>query len=238
MWHWFSVNVSFTLPGNFCMRMTAVSVQQPGIIHQTKPNQTFVIWVLLLMPGMGNCSTGRADNTQNNTKQENLLIQEYCERGIKNQRDVKIQWYKNAVIFNRPDKAVDRRPFPCPVFFWGGEGKVGVKILIFFIILIRLELLGETITPFQDPPFFLALWLLRSILQGRRKLGGQPVQHCAPGEVLGSGSWRWPAPRGTGNRLVERKIPVEKKIGAANSFHWLHPWLSTCAVLKVYPNWF
>ena len=42
MWHCFSGHVSFTLPGNFCMRMAAVSAQQPGI---------------------GNC-TGRADNTQ------------------------------------------------------------------------------------------------------------------------------------------------------------------------------
>ena len=48
--------VSFTLPGKFCMRMEAVSTQQPG---------------------MGNC-TGRADKTQENTKQEDLLIQKYC----------------------------------------------------------------------------------------------------------------------------------------------------------------
>ena len=49
MWHWFSGHVSFTLPGNFCMRMAAVSTQQLG---------------------MGNCCTGRADNTQDNTKQQ------------------------------------------------------------------------------------------------------------------------------------------------------------------------
>jgi hypothetical protein len=52
------------------MRMAAVSGQQPG---------------------MGNCCTGRADNTQDNIKQQDLLIQEYCERGIQNQSDVKIQ---------------------------------------------------------------------------------------------------------------------------------------------------
>ena len=39
------------------MRMAAVSAQQPV---------------------MGNECTGRADNTQGNTKQEDLLIQEYC----------------------------------------------------------------------------------------------------------------------------------------------------------------
>ena len=38
------------------MRMAAVSAQQPG---------------------MANC-TGRADNTKENTNQEDLLIQEYC----------------------------------------------------------------------------------------------------------------------------------------------------------------
>ena len=47
---------SFTLPGNFCMIIAAVSSQQPG---------------------MGNC-TDRADNIEENTKQEDLLIQEYC----------------------------------------------------------------------------------------------------------------------------------------------------------------
>ena len=35
--------------------------------------------------------TGRADNTQDNTKLEDLLMQEYCERGIQNQSGVKIQ---------------------------------------------------------------------------------------------------------------------------------------------------
>ena len=33
--------------------------------------------VIAQQPGMGNC-TGRADNTQKNTNQEDLLIQEYC----------------------------------------------------------------------------------------------------------------------------------------------------------------
>ena len=55
MWNWFSGHVSFKLPGNFCMRMAAVSAKQSG---------------------MGNW-TGRADNTQENTNQEDLLIQEY-----------------------------------------------------------------------------------------------------------------------------------------------------------------
>ena len=56
MWHWFSGHVSLTLPGNFCMRMAAMRGKQPGMV---------------------NC-TGRADNTKENTKQEDLLIQEYC----------------------------------------------------------------------------------------------------------------------------------------------------------------
>ena len=56
----------------------------------------------------GNCCTGRADNTQDNTKKEVLLIQEYYERGIQNRSDK-----KNAVIINRPGVAVDNRPSPC-----------------------------------------------------------------------------------------------------------------------------
>ena len=56
------------LHGNFFIRMAAVSAQQPG---------------------MGN-HTGMADNTQENTEQEVILIQEYCERGIQNQSDEKI----------------------------------------------------------------------------------------------------------------------------------------------------
>ena len=52
------------------------------------------------MPGMGDCigakpnlycdCTRRADNTQENTEQGVILIQEYCERGIQNQSDEKI----------------------------------------------------------------------------------------------------------------------------------------------------
>ena len=35
----------------------------------------------------GHGCTGRADNTNNNTKHKELLIQEYCEVGIQNQSD-------------------------------------------------------------------------------------------------------------------------------------------------------
>ena len=28
--------------------------------------------------------------------------------------------------------------------------------------------------------------------------------------------------------LVEWKVPVERFLGAANCFHWIHPWLYTC----------
>ena len=47
-------------------------------------------------PGMGTAllhCTGSADNTQDNTKQEDLLIQEYSERGIQNKSEVKRQRY-------------------------------------------------------------------------------------------------------------------------------------------------
>ena len=33
--------------------------------------------------------------------------------------------------------------------------------------------------------------------------------------------------------LVEWKVPVEGFMGAANSFHWFHPWLYTCAVKQL-----
>ena len=38
--------------------------------------------------------------------------------------------------------------------------------------------------------------------------------------------------------LVERKCPVERFMGAANSFHWSHPLLYTCAVQTADLNWF
>ena len=57
-WHWFSGHISFTLSGNFYIRMAAVSAQQPG---------------------MGNC-TDRACNIKDNTNQEDLLIHEFCIR--------------------------------------------------------------------------------------------------------------------------------------------------------------
>ena len=38
--------------------------------------------------------------------------------------------------------------------------------------------------------------------------------------------------------LVERKVPEERKMGAANSFHLVHPLLYNCVVLPADPNWF
>ena len=38
--------------------------------------------------------------------------------------------------------------------------------------------------------------------------------------------------------LVEGKVPVERNMGAANSFHSYYPWLYTCVVQIVDPNWF
>ena len=38
--------------------------------------------------------------------------------------------------------------------------------------------------------------------------------------------------------LVEWKVPVEILMGAANSFHWFHPWLYTCTVHTADLNWF
>ena len=45
---------------------------------------------------------------------------------------------------------------------------------------------------------------------------------------------------GSPNRvdLVERKVPVERKMGAANSFHWFSPWLYTCVVQTADTNRF
>ena len=38
--------------------------------------------------------------------------------------------------------------------------------------------------------------------------------------------------------LVEWNVPVERFMGAANCFHWICPWLYTCAVQTADPNWF
>ena len=37
--------------------------------------------------------------------------------------------------------------------------------------------------------------------------------------------------------LKERKVPVKRKIRAANSFHWFHPWLYTCVVQTADASW-
>ena len=38
--------------------------------------------------------------------------------------------------------------------------------------------------------------------------------------------------------LLEWKVPVEGFMGAGNCFHWIHPWLHTCAVQTAHPNCF
>ena len=53
-------------------------------LHTAWDSAMGMVAVSAQQPGMGNC-TGKEDNTQENTKQEDLLIQEYCERGIQNQ---------------------------------------------------------------------------------------------------------------------------------------------------------